>query len=50
MVEFILCKTFGWTIMELYAQPFDIIQDFLLILNEQNKIELKESQKWQQNR
>ena len=32
-IEYYLCKEFGWTINELYSQPWDKIDTFLKIIN-----------------
>jgi len=38
-VEYELCKTFGWTINELYEQPLEVIMDFIQIINIERKKE-----------
>lgn len=43
MVEFALCERFGWTIEELHNQPYEIIQDFITIMNEQARKIIHES-------
>lgn len=38
LVEFMLCKEFGWTINELYEQPESKVQRFIQIITTRNEI------------
>lgn len=43
LLEYELCKTFGWTPKELYEQDEDIIDRFVTIYNAVNEFESKGS-------
>lgn len=36
MIEYRLCEKFGWTLDQLYAQPADVVMDFIAIIALEN--------------
>ena len=46
-VEYFLCKTFKWTINELYSQPWDKIDTFLKIINIETQFKNNEQKRTQ---
>lgn len=49
LLEYELCKTFGWLPSDLYEQDNETIEKFVVIMNEINSAEKKGSRKDKRN-
>lgn len=47
-VEYKLIEKFGWTLQELYSQPWDKIDTFLKIMNIEGQFRNRERKKFEQ--